>query len=119
MLATALPTLGETLPGEPIEIEARPLALDPQQPARRTFGALRLRAAFELRAAHDHFGGFSGLTVSADGHRLTAVSDRGHWLMASLQRDEAGTLRGLAAATSRAPAGDGWQPRCRPGTARR
>jgi hypothetical protein len=54
-------------------------------------------ALLELRSAHGRFGGLSGIELAADGGALWAVSDRGHWLRAELQRDARGALTGLGA----------------------
>lgn len=59
-------------------------------------GQLEFVAGLELSSRHSRFGGYSGLVIDEGGKRLVAVSDLGHWLVATLVRDESGRLRGLA-----------------------
>lgn len=58
-------------------------------------GEVTALAVLELRSSHERFGGLSGIELSADGRSLWLVSDRGHWLVAQLDRDPRGALRGL------------------------
>ncbi len=58
-------------------------------------GSLIYRGGVELTSPDRAFGGFSGIVVSADGARLTAVSDRGQWLEAALDYDAGGRLAGV------------------------
>src|SRR5215207_3837281 len=46
-----------------------------QDPDRRRFGALTFRSGLVLRSAIGGFGGFSGLSRSADGRRIVAIAD--------------------------------------------
>lgn len=55
-------------------------------------GSLIYRGGVELTSPDRAFGGFSGIVVSTDGARLTAVSDRGQWLEAALDYDAGGRL---------------------------
>lgn len=48
--------------------------------------------AFEWSLEEEHFGGWSGLWISPDGHRLKAVSDRGYFIEADVIRDENGWI---------------------------
>ncbi|MEQ8936387.1 MAG: esterase-like activity of phytase family protein, partial [Amphiplicatus sp.] len=57
-------------------------------------GSLIYRGGVELTSPDRAFGGFSGIIVSEDGARLTAVSDRGQWLEAALDYDADGRLAG-------------------------
>ncbi|MFQ5467899.1 MAG: esterase-like activity of phytase family protein [Kiloniellaceae bacterium] len=83
---------------EPLALTARVLA-----PGAVTNGAalgrLRWMGGLELSAPDRRFGGLSGLLVSADGRRLTAVSDRGYWVAARLAYDGAGRLAGVGDAS--------------------
>lgn len=81
---------------EPMAVHATPVPLDPQDGVRRTVGALTYMGGVELTSSNKAFGGLSGLVVSADGRRMTAVSDRGRWFRARLVTDDAGRLTGLA-----------------------
>jgi hypothetical protein len=51
------------------------------------FGRLEWRGGLTLASNHSAFGGFSGLSLSLDGTRLLAVSDRGAWLSGTLGHD--------------------------------
>jgi hypothetical protein len=79
-----------TLPAEelrqpvPIGVTARSVPLDYRDDRIHTIGKLRYRGGLSLGADEPHFGGLSGLIVSADGARITAVSDMGYWLTGSL-----------------------------------
>ena len=81
--------------GDPIQLSARPVALDPEDRSRRHVGDLEFLGGLALRSDAPAFGGLSGLSVTADG-RLAAVSDRGHWFTARIVRNDAGRLVGLA-----------------------
>jgi hypothetical protein len=94
-LLAALPTAAGA---EPLAIAARPIALDSQAPERERVGSLAWRGGLVLSSPHARFGGLSGLSVSADGSRLVAVTDRGDWVTARLAYDGAGRLAGLAQA---------------------
>ena len=59
-------------------------------------GALLYRGGLAIRSTYRRFGGLSGLVVSPDGKRLTAISDRGSWFSAGILYDETGRLAGLA-----------------------
>jgi hypothetical protein len=58
-------------------------------------GPLSWRGGLELTSPAADFGGLSGLLVTPDGRRLTAVTDQGRWLTAGLTYDEMGNLSGL------------------------
>lgn len=47
---------------------------------------LRLSGALTLRSTNSQFGGFSGLHLSENGHRFTALSDRGKIMTGEVQR---------------------------------
>ncbi|MDA0240609.1 MAG: esterase-like activity of phytase family protein [Proteobacteria bacterium] len=61
-------------------------------------GALTYRGGFVLRSRDPRFGGFSGLLVSQDGRRLTAVSDDGILLNARLSYDRLGWMTNVSEA---------------------
>ncbi len=82
----------------PLEIAARAVALHAENPDREKVGALRFRGGLELTSDDARFGGLSALLISEDGARLTAVTDRGHWLTARLIAGADGTPRALAEA---------------------
>lgn len=81
---------------DPLALHARSVPLDPNHPSRTLIGGLEYRGGLVLRAGDSRFGGLSGLEVSVDGARMTAVSDRGYWIEASLDYDADGRLAGVA-----------------------
>jgi hypothetical protein len=84
--------------GGPIQVTARPVALDAGQPERSAIGHLRFRGALTLSSPDDRFGGISDLIVAADGGTFVAVSDGGYWLRGRLLY-EAEMLAGVAEIT--------------------
>jgi len=82
----------------PLEIAARPLPLHGEDPERKDVGMLRFRGGLELTSDDARFGGLSALLLSEDGTRLSAVTDRGHWLTARLIAAPGGAPRALAEA---------------------
>ncbi|WP_068084036.1 esterase-like activity of phytase family protein [Polycladidibacter stylochi] len=71
--------------GQTIEITAAKLdGFDPDDTAETSFGKLTFLGGLELNSNERWFGGFSGLIVSPDGKKLTAVSDRALWFTADL-----------------------------------
>jgi hypothetical protein len=113
--ALALALGAATAAAEPIEIAARPLSLVLGKPGETRLGALVFRGGVELTSPDPRFGGLSGLVVSADGTRLTAITDAGSWIEMAPVHDGAGRLVGVADAsmtplrdaTGRALAGKG------------
>ena len=83
---------------EPLVIEARPVALDPENPERLRLGDLVYLGGLELTSGDERFGGLSGIAIAGDGLRMLAVSDVGLWVAASLIHDRAGTLIGIGEA---------------------
>ena len=81
-----------------IQIDASPLRFNPLVGADETERRLRWIGGLELRSNAGGFGGFSGLIVSPDGHRLTAVTDRGDWLTAKIVYAPSGEPVGLSSA---------------------
>ncbi len=74
-------------PARILTVEAVPVALDPENPARKSIGRLEFIGGLRLSSSDPAFGGFSGLDISADG-RLTAIGDRGQWLSARLEEEQ-------------------------------
>lgn len=96
LLAVAVLLTAADSAADPVAIAARPQPLQAiGSDERQTVGALRFRGALELKSADKRFGGFSGLMVSPDGSRLTAISDEGYWLTGRLRHAADGTLAGL------------------------
>ena len=98
MCVIALAGAEATAEPRDVRVQARPLVLDQANPERRRFGKLIWRGGLVLRSSAGAFGGYSGLTVSADGSELLAISDRTSWLkMQIVERD--GQLVGVRNAT--------------------
>jgi hypothetical protein len=83
---------------EPLVLEARPVALYPNEPERRRMGGLIFLGGLELTSPDHHFGGLSGLAIDPDGSRMLALSDRGRWVGARLIHDADGRLVGIGEA---------------------
>jgi hypothetical protein len=81
--------------GASLRIEAHTLIFNAQDPEARRLGALTWRRGLQLAAAVPEFGGWSDLNMSLDGRTLTAVSDRGAWLTATVEYDGDGNLGGV------------------------
>ena len=92
LAACALAIASTSAAARPIEIEAARVRLNAEQPALDRVGGLRFLGGLRLRSDDSRFGGLSGLSVSADGKRMVAVSDRGDWFTADLIHDGDGRL---------------------------
>ncbi|MEE2761321.1 MAG: esterase-like activity of phytase family protein [Pseudomonadota bacterium] len=68
----------------PINITARPVPLHTEDTTHTRVGSLVYLGGLRLESDARDFGGFSGLHISADGDRLTAISDFGRRLEARL-----------------------------------
>lgn len=82
----------------PLEIAARAVPLHGSNPERLRVGPLAYRGGLELSSEDSRFGGLSGLSISEDGARLTAVTDRGLWVTARLISGANGAPRALTEA---------------------
>ena len=80
---------------EPLDLSARRVDLNPAHPGQIRVGPLTWMGGFELSSGDERFGGLSGLLVDADGGQLTAVTDRGDLVTASLTYDLGGWLVGV------------------------
>ena len=92
LLLSAPVTAGE------ISVRSFQVILSHENPEQTAVGALKFRGGLDLHSSDPRFGGLSGLDVSADGRRLTAVTDRGNWFTALLKYDRTGGLSGLSGA---------------------
>lgn len=99
-LVTACSTAArEPAPVAPIEIEARALPLDADDPAVTSVGKLRWRGGLVLTSKEPRFGGWSDLWIAPDGRGLRSISDEGSWLAVTLRYDGEGRLTGIAPGT--------------------
>ena len=82
--AAQKPSLGASAV-QAIEIVAKPIvSFDRPGTDRKRFGRLEWRGGLVLTSPSEHFGGWSGLTISPDGKRILAISDAGTWMTADL-----------------------------------
>lgn len=84
--AAAKPKITELEP-TPIDVIAKPIQSFARGSGTTRFGKLEFRGGLVLSSATEWFGGWSGLTVGADGRKLLAVSDAGAWLTAEIAYD--------------------------------
>jgi hypothetical protein len=94
VLAGACLAGASDLPRE-VPVSSEPVALNDGDPGVAYCGKLAYRGGLVLRSDDKRFGGFSGLSVSADGERVTAISDEGRWLTANLRYGDDGRLTGF------------------------
>jgi hypothetical protein len=84
---------------QPLQVSARALPhFQPSRPGERRFGDLEYRGGLVLTSPSEHFGGWSGLVMDADGKQMLSVSDVGSWMTAEVQHDETGSPTALAGA---------------------
>ncbi len=86
----------EPAPPAPIEIDARTIPFNSDDPAATEVGKLRWRGGLVLTAKDRRFGGWSDIWIAPDGLGLHSVSDEGSWLVAGLRYDKDGRLSGVA-----------------------
>ncbi|PSC05000.1 twin-arginine translocation pathway signal [Alsobacter soli] len=87
-LAGSGPPSGPLAPNG-VTVKARPVdQFDIMDRELRRFGGLEFIGGLDLDSDSPHFGGWSGLSVSADGQRLLALSDVGGWLSARIAYTE-------------------------------
>lgn len=79
-----------------IPMRAFGVILSHEEPEQRTVGRLRFRGGLDLHSGDRRFGGLSGLDISADGGRLTAITDRGVWFNALLGYNRDGDLNSIS-----------------------
>jgi hypothetical protein len=79
-----------------LEIRSEPLLLKLDEPGLRRIGKLIWRGGISMTSDSLNFGGWSDLHVSPDGRTLSAISDLGSWLTATIAYDSQGELDGLS-----------------------
>ena len=80
---------------EPLDLSTRRVYLNPADLGQGAIGPLTWLGGFELSSDDARFGGLSGLLVDGGGGQLTAVTDRGDLVTASLTYDNGGWLVGV------------------------
>ncbi|HEY5597917.1 MAG TPA: esterase-like activity of phytase family protein [Kiloniellales bacterium] len=90
----AMPITGAN--ARPLEITARPVPLNYTAPEQLRMGRLVWRGGIDLGSPSIRFGGFSGLLVTSDRSKLTALNDEGYWITATITYDADGFLTGLS-----------------------
>jgi hypothetical protein len=80
MLSGGALALSTAVAAETVAVSARPVALNPSNPAQRVVGRLEYRGGLHLTSEHPDFGGISAICVLADGQRAVAVTDEGSWI---------------------------------------
>lgn len=87
---------------EPVTVRSAVLGLHAEVPTEMRpetkLGRLDYLGGLSLAGNEGGFGGYSGITVDADGAGLWAISDTGHWLRLDFQRNEASLPVDVAAA---------------------
>jgi hypothetical protein len=98
--AEELPPSAPSAQGHPVPLDTTPIRWNPNDrndlEAGELAGELEWAGGIKITSANPDFGGWSGLSVSADGSTLVAVSDTANWLSAQILYDEKGRLSGLA-----------------------
>ena len=87
--------VAEPAPAEPLHITAQPVMLNVHDAGQNRVGRLIYRGGISLTSGDGRFGGWSDITITPDGARLVAISDRGFWFDAEMVYDEAGRLTHL------------------------
>lgn len=87
---------------ETVTVRSAALDLNPTAPvtarSETQLGRLDYLGGLILAGSEGGFGGYSGITVDADGAGLWAISDTGHWLRLDLRRSDTGLPVDVAAA---------------------
>ncbi len=78
-----------------LSVDALPVPLNEDDAEQRKIGRLTYLGGIQLEADDARFGGYSGLWISPDGHRMIAVGDTGDQLRAGLVRDKNGAITAL------------------------
>jgi len=97
-LFAAICISGPVFAEDTIEVEAHPLVWNPDNRQELKTGELEWAGGVELTSSDADFGGWSGLSVSADGSRLLAISDEGRWLSGQVLYDERERIYGIGEA---------------------
>src|SRR5262245_52860318 len=96
--ACILVLAGSAAQADEIAVSAKPVPLNPTDPAQTRVDALEFVAGLELTSSAPEWGGYSGMVMSDDASSILAISDTGHWLRLELTHDATGKLTGVGAA---------------------
>lgn len=80
---------------QPLSIQTSPVDLHSEDDQINRVGRLKFQGGLDLKSNDARFGGISGLAASADGRRLSAVTDKGDWLYFSPRISPTGRLTGV------------------------
>lgn len=89
---------GAALRADPVPVRSAALELNPTAPAEARLGQLDYLGGLILASGEGGFGGYSGITVDADGAGLWAIADTGHWLRLEFRLGDNGAPVDVAAA---------------------
>ncbi len=96
LLAAALLTGCNTYTRETGVEDVTRVDIDPRHPGEVVIGELQFVTGYKLEYGARFFGGLSGLIISEDGRDLTAITDHGDWVDASMSHDLQGRLTGIS-----------------------
>jgi hypothetical protein len=78
-----------------IDLTTHSVRWNPQNRNDTEAGKFEWAGTIEISSDDEHFGGWSGLAISADGSTLVAMSDEARWFTAQILYDEKGRLSGI------------------------
>ncbi|MGB5950451.1 MAG: esterase-like activity of phytase family protein [Parvibaculum sp.] len=81
--------------GDRIELSTQAVQWNPKDRSDFDAGKLEWAGGIEIKSPSKDFGGWSGISISADGSTLLAISDLGKWMTAQLLYDEKGRISGM------------------------
>lgn len=81
-----------------IAITAAPVPLQESAPSAVSVGTLTYLAGYHLASTDERFGGISGMDFAPKSGLLVAVSDRGFFIVMTLDHDKTGRLAGIQSA---------------------
>lgn len=99
LVISATPFAGDTVTGEVVNLEVKPIFFLPTSPEATVFGKqgeLKYCGGLQLSSVNPAFGGLSGVVLLHNGSRFLAVEDVGRWFFATLQYDKDGLLTNLS-----------------------
>lgn len=94
-LLLAVLVLNSPAAADPLDVSARWVPLDKDDPERKTVGNLIWRGGLQLISTNSNFEQLSALLVKDDGSQITSVTDRGYWVTVDLAYSPDGYLSGV------------------------